>query len=124
MRSKFQTANKIIIHIILFLIFPKSECHWLSGLQYGEKGTCIDDLDVDLPTSQAKSFSQARGMSRRFLSVFGRESEQESVLGTTTRTGNEKRRTLRESNDHAKSTAVWFSIGETTSKQKMHNCLH
>ena len=63
-------------------------------------------------------------MSRRTLSVFCREIEQEGTLGPTTGTGNEKPRTLRESNDHAKATAVWFSIGETTSKQKLHTCLH
>lgn len=125
----FIRANKLLLHNPLIvqqisnckqdnnihILFQKSEYQWLNGLRYPKKGTS---------TSQAKNFSQARGMNRRFLSVFSREREQESMLGPTTGTGNEKRRTLRESNDHAKATAVRFSIGETTSKQKMHHCLH
>ena len=91
----FIRANKLLLHNPLIvqqisnckqnnnihILFQKSEHQWLNGLRYAKKGTS---------TSQAKSFSQAQGMSRRFLSVFSRENEQESMLGTTTRTGNEK----------------------------------
>ena len=78
---------------------------YLSGLSRSLLPTAFLETAVyclDLPTSRAQIFSRARSESGRFFYVFCSKNERRSegssfVLGPTTGTGNEKRRTLRKS---------------------------